>query len=317
MNQGFLARLFIEAMLPISLLVAAGGFWRGRYPESRWLPLRAGLNDLILKIFTPALLFAIAARTPLSRELLILPLLITVAIGVSGVLLYGLFFRLRLFGHLSASTRATLMLCGMFGNTFYLGLPILTALFGEPAQKYPAFTDMMASIPLVWSVGVWVLVRLGGQAQGELSLFRLLLKLPLIWAFVLGLLVNVSGFSFPSLYKACQLIGAASVPIMLFVFGLSIPWKKLVPTPAVLTVCLAKLLLAPLAVWGVAALLFGRPGETEVASVIEAAMPTFLTSIVMAERFGGDVEAAALAIGWSQILMWVSLPLVLSLMHLA
>lgn len=315
----FLFKLLVEAMLPIGILVAAGGWWRSHYPSSQWLPLRSGLNQLVLNLFTPVLLFGIAAGTPLEAELLVLPLLITVAIGFNGLLLYVLLFRLPFFLHLPAPTRATLMLCGTFGNTFYLGIPILQFLYGPPALRYPAFTDMIASVPLAWTFGVWMLVRLGRHgdtAAEERSALKIIARLPLMWAFFLGLLANVAGLDFPPLLRACQLIGSAAVPIMLFIFGLSIPWGTLRPNTSVLLVCLIKLLLCPLVVWAFALLAFPRLGEVHHAAIIEAAMPTFLSSILMAERFGGDVEAAALTIGWSKILLWFSLPLVLTLLHL-
>lgn len=313
MNSSFLIKLFVENMLPIGMLVAAGGWWRSHYPVTQWQPLRGGLNSLVLNLFTPVLLFGIAANTPLERELLVLPLLITVAVGFNTVALYLVFFKTPWFKHLSESTRATYMICGMFGNTFYLGIPILQSLYGEQALRYPAFTDMIASIPLVWSLGVWVLLQLGRHqaAPKDVSAFKIITRLPLMWAFVLGLIANVVGLHLEPLLKACKMIGAASVPIMLFIFGLSIPWSTLRPRGAVLTVCLFKLLLAPLAVWAFVKVVFPHGGEVYNAGIIEAAMPTFLTSIVMAERFGGDVEAAALTIGWSKILLWLCLPLVL------
>lgn len=314
----FLLQLFVEAMLPIGILVAAGGWWRSHYPVSQWLPLRVGLNQLVMNLFTPVLLFGIAAGTRLEAELLVLPLLISVAIGSSALLLYVLLFRLPWFLHLPAPTRATLMLCGTFGNTFYLGIPILQFLYGPPALRYPAFTDMIASIPLAWSFGVWMLVRLGRHQNtpADVSAFRIITRLPLMWAFVLGLLANVAGLQFPPLLKACHLIGGAAVPIMLFIFGLSIPWATLRPTRPVLAVCVIKLAVGPLAVWAFARMVFPAVGEVHAAAIIEAAMPTFLSSIVMAERFGGDVEAAALTIGWSKILLWLTLPLILSLLQL-
>lgn len=314
MNSSFLLKLFIETMLPIGLLVMAGGWWRSHYPATQWQPLRSGLNTLVLNLFTPILLFGVAAGTPLEAELLYLPLLITVAIAFNTALLYVLFFKLPWFNYLSEPTRATYMLCGIFGNTFYLGIPILQFLYGPAALRYPAFTDMIASIPLVWSLGVWVLLRLGRHkaASQEISALKILLRLPLMWAFLLGLLVNLAGWQIEPLLKACHMIGAAAVPIMLFIFGLSIPWNSLRPTAPVLSVCLIKLLLAPLAVWLFVKAFFPQGGEVFNAGIIEAAMPTFLTSIVMAERFGGDVEAAALSIGWSKILLWLCLPIVLA-----
>jgi len=52
-----------------------------------------------------------------------------------------------------SGTRAALMASGMFGNTFYVGVPVLTFLYGPDAPRYAAFNDMLMTMP--W-YGVWV-----------------------------------------------------------------------------------------------------------------------------------------------------------------
>jgi predicted permease len=51
------------------------------------------------------------------------------------------------------------------------------------------------------------------------------------------------------------------------------------------------------------------------AAVVEATMPTMLMAILLADRFRLDNEAAALMIGWSTMLFWLTLPAWLWLME--
>jgi predicted permease len=51
------------------------------------------------------------------------------------------------------------------------------------------------------------------------------------------------------------------------------------------------------------------------AAVVEATMPTMLMAILLADRFRLDNEAAALTIGWSTMLFWLTLPAWLWLME--
>lgn len=48
-------------------------------------------------------------------------------------------------------------------------------------------------------------------------------------------------------------------------------------------------------------------------AAIEATTPAMMTALLLADRFRLDAQAAALLIGWSTILFWLSLPLTLAL----
>ena len=81
--------------------------------------MRAQLNRLVLYVFYPCILFRVVADTPITAELLSVPLLVGTGTLVSGALLYVLLCLLAPLGRgLTDPTRAVLMLGGMFGNTF-------------------------------------------------------------------------------------------------------------------------------------------------------------------------------------------------------
>jgi predicted permease len=60
-------------------------------------------------------------------------------------------------------------------------------------------------------------------------------------------------------------------------------------------------------------MLFEPLGEAHFAASIEATTPAMMTVLLLAERFRLDSAAAALLIGWSTILFWLTLPLTLAL----
>jgi predicted permease len=109
------------------------------------------------------------------------------------------------------------------------------------------------------------------------------------------------------------MIGQAAIPVMLFVLGMTIPWRNLTPRREIVAVAAVKLLFAPLVVTVAARLLNISPGEPQYAALIEAATPAMVTALLLADRFRLDAAAAALLIGWSTILFWASLPLILGL----
>lgn len=304
------AALVIEVMLPLAILVAAGGVWAAR--ARRWPAdaLRAQLNRLVLYVFAPALMFSIAAGTRLHVELLVAPLLVATGMVVTGVLLYFLLYRRRVGRNLANPTRAALLLAGTWGNIFYLGFPLVTFLYGPSAGIHPALVDMLVATPLLWSIGVWIATRLGhtgSEVQRENPL-RAMLRLPPVWAFILGVAGQMLPFDMSAPARAAAFVGQPTIPVMMLVLGLSIPWRALRPTRAILVTVAAKLVLMPLVVWGLAAWWFGPLPVAARAAVVEATMPTMLMAILLADRFRLDTEAAALMIGWSTLLFWLTLP---------
>jgi len=305
--------LMVEVMLPVTLLVAAGAFWPRFFPDTQVETARTLLNRLAMYLFYPSILYAVAASTPVSAELLTVPLLVGIGTLVSGLLLYVLLYRLPLWPHLTDPARAGIMLGGMFGNTFNIGVPVLIFFYGREATRYAVFNDMLMTMPLVWSLGVWIATRLGSHTPvaSYPSVWRVMFSMPPIWAFVLGICTQELGLTYKPLVNATYFIGQATIPVTLFVLGMTIPWRNLVPRSEILSAALVKLVATPVIVWCAARVLFSPMGEAQYAAVAEAATPPMLTALLLADRFRLDAAATALLIGWATILFWVTLPLIM------
>lgn len=310
-----LVQLMIEVMLPLSVLVGAGALWTTVFPDTDAEAMRSQLNRLVLYLFFPCILFAVGASTRITAELLAVPLLVGIGTLGSGVMLYLLLYLSPLGRGLGDPTRAALMIGGMWGNTFNLGAPVLMFFFGRDAVRYAVFNDMLMTMPFVWTVGVWIATRLGshGSRESYPSVWRVVASIPLLWAFGIGLVLQYSGLAYAPLVNAAHMIGQATIPLVLFVLGMTIPWRNLVPRPEILAAAGVKLLFAPLLVAVAARLLFDPLGEAHLAASIEATTPAMMTVLLLAERFRLDSAAAALLIGWSTILFWLTLPLTLAL----
>ncbi|HEV7819870.1 MAG TPA: AEC family transporter [Burkholderiales bacterium] len=310
-----LFNLMIEVMLPLALLVAAGAVWPLVFRDTPVEAMRTQLNRLVLYVFYPCILFAVVASTPITPDLLSVPLLVGIGTLTSGALLYVLLYLTPIGRRLSDPTRAILMLGGMFGNTFNIGAPVVMFFFGRDAVRYAVFNDMLMTMPLIWSLGVWIATRLGSHEKqvSYPSLWRILLSLPPMWAFALGLTLQALDLTYKPLIAAAHMIGQATIPVTLFVLGMTIPWRNLTPRPEILTAAAVKLLVAPLVVTIVARLFFAPLAEAQFAAALEATTPAMMTALLLADRFRLDSAAAALLIGWSTILFWFSLPVTLAL----
>ena len=309
-----LFNLMVEVMLPLTLLVTAGAFWPRFFADAEVAVLRTQLNRLVMYLFYPCILFAVSATTPIDRDLLSVPLLVGIGTLVAGALLYLLLYVLPVWPRLTDPTRAALMLGGMFGNTFNIGVPVLVFFYGRDATRYAVFNDMLMTMPFVWSLGVWIATRLGSHDKGAKHppVWRVMLAMPPIWAFVLGTASQLLDVTYEPLVNASRFIGQATIPVILFVLGLTIPWRRLAPRPEILGVTAVKLVATPLIVWVVVHAAFDKPGEAQFAAVVEAATPSMMTALLLADRFRLDSAAAALLIGWSTILFWVTLPVLMA-----
>jgi hypothetical protein len=314
LTSAFLLQLLLQVWLPIALLVAAGGLWVRFRPQFPADTLRVNLNRLVVDVFAPPLLFALSAQAHITQELLTVPLLLAASIAISFGLLYPLLFHSPMGRNLSRETRAAILLAGCFGNVLFMGYPTLTFLFGDLGGSYAAFADVMASTPLLWTFGVWIATRLGHEGGHGHSLLRTVLTLPPMWGFVLGFAVNLSGIDVAPLIKAAKFMGQATIPIMLFTLGLSIPWGRLRPTGPVMAAVTVKLLVMPFLVLLLARGMFGELREAQLAAVVETAMPTMIMAASFADRFHLDVRAAALTASWTSLGFLLTLPLWISIL---
>jgi malate permease and related proteins len=309
-----LVNLMIEVMLPLTLLVAVGGLWPRFFPDTPLDGARSLLNRMVMYLFLPCILFSVASTTPISRDLLSVPLLVGIGSLLAGAILYVALYLTPLGRTLTDSTRAILVVGGMFGNTFNVGVPVLVFFFGRDATRYAVFNDMLMTMPLVWSVGVWICTRLGRHRDTlQPAVWRIMLSMPPIWAFILGTTSQQLGLTYAPLTAATWFIGQATIPVTLFVLGMTIPWRNLTPRLEILSTAAIKLLAVPAIVWSAAKLLYIPMGEAQFAAVVEGTTPAMVTTLLLADRFRLDSRAAALLIGWTTILFWITLPVTMAL----
>lgn len=307
MSPDLAQQLLLKTLLPLSLLIAAGGIWPRWQTGISIVGLRGEINRLVLNFFAPMLFFAAGAAATVDLGILQVPLILGAAtlfgLGLAAVVLF-----LTPWGRgLSNPARGSILLASGFGNVLFFGYPFLTTVFGESGARYPFFADMLATTPLVWSLGVWMAYRCGKHTE-HASFLNMWLRLPPVWGFAAGIAVNLSGADLDPLVEAARWAGSPTIPLMLFVLGLTIPWHDLRPQKAVMVAMGIKLALMPLFALGIALAWPGPLSEPAEAAVLEAAMPTMVMVIALADRFGLDTRLAGLIMGWSTLVGLVTLP---------
>ena len=295
-------------------IIVAGIIWRLVLGSKSAENIRSSLALAVYNIFLPALVLHVLWQAPVDANTLRIPLVSALSVLLSmlaAFLVYGNGFIVRKFIP-SKPNRATgaLLLAAAFGNFSYLGLPVLTQTFGSWSQMVAIQFDLLASTPLLFTVGIMLARYYGSSGSGSHPLFALL-QVPAFWAAVTGLLLSAGHMPMPSwLDQPLALLGAAVVPLMLLSVGMALRWQSgwAAHIPILFPVIIIQLLLMPLIAWA-ACIGVGMPERLLPPAVIEGAMPTMVLGLVICDRFKLDVAIYAEAVTLTTVLSMLTLPL--------
>lgn len=215
---------------------------------------------------------------------------------------FGAMAVLARYKKLSPPTRAALTMTAGMSNTSFVGFPLITAYFGEPYLRIGILCDQ-ATFLLLSTVGL-VQAMLSSPAGGHgpvgasVLLKRVFSFPPLLAS--LAALILPHWVDFQGAMPLFSALAATVSPLALFSVGLQLRvsgWRQEVGLISV--ALLYKLLLAPALVLAVALLLGQSRSSYAQIGVFEAAMPTLVSSSLLAEQYQLNPRLTNLIIGLS------------------
>jgi hypothetical protein len=265
---------FANNLLPI-LLLSGAGFVLGKLLSVDPRPL----GRAIFYIFSPALIFNLLTQNELPPGKIAGMMGYALAVMlVAGVLAYVAGRLLRL----ERSVLAAVVLTTMIANNGNYGLPLIGFAFGDEALAYASVYFMTSSM-MVYTFGVLI------ASLGHMDLKQALLglvKVPAIYAILLAMLFLRTGWSLPDvLQRPVSLAAAGAVPAMLVLLGLElsrIEWSRNLRALSIPVVI--RLVIGPLIGLALAAL-FGLKGTARQAGVTETAMPSAVSTTMLAAEY--------------------------------
>lgn len=283
-----LLSIFASAILPI-VLIAGVGVVLGRVKDVEPGPL----NTATVYVLAPALVLHSLMATGLSGGTLVrlgaavaaFTLGMAAIVEVSG----------RLLG-VDEATLSALVLVSTFPNAGNYGIPVSDFAFGSVGRGV-AVLYVAAQSVLMYTVGVYVASRGGGSAG--IGAVKRVFRIPLIYAVVLGLLARALDVVPPTgstAMETLQLVGDASIPVMLLILGIQLANTDFGAAPFQIGVAtLGKMVVAPAVALGVALLLgFDEPTVART-FVLESAMPAAVTPLVLLIEFADDVQVGGVS----------------------
>jgi len=289
-------------MLPVLIIIALGCLLE------RWLGLDVRpISWVIFYVLTPCLVFSSTATSAVSGadmwKIVSFVLLTTLIMGlVSWTATKALRF--------SQAMTSAFLLTTLFINGGNYGLPINLFAFGQAGLERAAIF-YTASALLTNSVGVYLASR--GQTN-RLDALRTVFKVPVVYGALAGFVVNLATITVPEpVAKAVDLLGGASVPLMLLLVGVQLARASLAGQLKLIGLAtFVRLVVAP-AVALVLAVGLRLTGVTRQVCITEASMPTAVMTIILATEFEAEPQLVAGVVFVSTLASVITLTLLLAL----
>jgi hypothetical protein len=300
-----------EILFPFGLIILAGvACRRFRINSIDADSLRQGINAMVLNIFLPALCIKTLYTSSIDIETILIPataIVTTLSTLAIAVMVYTLLGRIM---HLSPQEKGVLVISAAFGNVTYLGLPVLTGLYGPGAAKYALFYDLLATTPVLWLAGASLASRYGENRKMNLrESVMAIISLPPIWGIACGIVLKLAGIPLPAFFlKALDMLGGLVVPLMIFSIGLALTLPRVSHAYAIIPAVIIKMVVSPFISFTTAQSL-GLQGQALSSSLLEGAMPTMVLSLLIAARFRLDIALSAFVIVVTTVLSFFTLPL--------
>lgn len=275
MSISELLSTFTNNLLPIGL-IGGVGFLIAKYlsVDSR------SLGRVIFYFFSPVLVFNLLIH----NELPLNEIVGTMGFAVAVLTTVGLItLAIGQILHLSRPILMAVLLAAIFGNTGNYGLPLVSFAFGKEALAHASLYFVATSI-LFNTLGV-LIASLDHMNFKEAALG--LLKVPTVYAVVLAIVLNHLHIQMPMpVERTVKLAADGSIPLMLVLLGLElqrVKWSNSFHIVGLSTVL--RLVLGPV-VGLLLGIPFGLQGAARQGDVVEASMPTAVTTIVLATEYG-------------------------------
>jgi hypothetical protein len=207
------------------------------------------------------------------------------------------------------SATGVLLLVVPIGNTSFMGVPMITAFFGDAGLRHLVVYDQFGTMLIFASYGSLVLALYGREGAVRLRpVLRRVLLFPPSLALAAGLVLLPWGYPL-QVERLLQITAGTLTPLVMTAIGfqLRLGLQPTLRAPLCFGLGL-KLMIAPLAALLVCRLL-GMRGLAIDVSVLEAGMPPMVTAGALAVIAGMNAELSTALVGLGLLISFATLPI--------
>lgn len=267
------------------------------------------LNKIVVYILLPCMIFSAMLSVDLSLlpKLGFLPFVILSSSIVTGIISYFILRKLGLDEVVLWSVLVTIMIA----NTGFMGYPVTLGIYGQEGFLRAIFSDI-ATLCVFLILSYVLVLKFGGDAKTAL---KKIVFFPSLWAIILGL-----GFNFlnipigPVLENTVNYLGQGTIPLIMIVLGLSINFDGISRSKFMIAfTSIMKLAFFPFIAFLIASSI-GLVDLQYKVSIIEAAMPSGMMSLLLSITYGLDYELTSDCIFINTVISLITLPLIIMLL---
>ncbi len=260
------------------------------------------LNKIVIYLSLPAMILLQIPKLDFGAGVFIPVAVSWTVMGLSALLV---FFTAK-YLHFTKEITGSLMLVAVLTNSSFLGIPIITAYFGDEALPYIVIYDQLGTFLALATYGT--IVAAYYSAKSAVSLKIIVCKIAVFPPFitlVLAMFLRDVHFM-PFLNDALELLSATIVPFALVAVGLQMQFKLPKEEVKPFTVALViKLIIAPFLALLMCSM-FAWEGLSAQVSIMEAGMAPMITAAAMASFVGLAPRLSNAIVGYGILISFLT-----------
>lgn len=267
------------------------------------------LTKVVLQITMPCVILASVLKEASNRNLVQAGIIFLIAIGMYFVILPIAGLLLAKILGFNVSQQGLMAFMMVYANIGFMGIPLVSALYGEKAVFFTAIFNLVFNLSL-FSLGV-VLVNFGTDNEVKPN-FKMLVK-PGIILPLIALVIYCMGLRIPDMIiDTASTIGGITTPAAMLLIGAAlakIDLKSLFSGVRIYIFSIIKQVAVPLLAW----LLLKRfisDKDILAITIVMLAMPIANSAVLFATEYKGDEELAAKTVFITTIMSIVTIPLI-------
>jgi malonate transporter and related proteins len=278
----------------------------------------AGVNTFVFYFALPAFLFGLMSSSPIG-DVVNAPFIGAYVTASLALFVLSALGGLRLF-EIGRAEAAVQGLAAVLANTGYMGIPLVSAVFGEEAA-IPIVVGLTLDGVLMIPLGIVIIESSKGGAKDlthtALTTLSALARNPLILSIFAGLGFSATGLTPPEpVSNFLDLLGGTAGPCALFALGATLAGRQVAGGAAEVSyMTFMKLALHPAALLFTTTLIFSVDPLWATAALLGAALPIAANVFIVARQYDVYVARTSSAILVSTAVSMVSVSALLLVLH--
>ncbi len=177
-----------------------------------------------------------------------------------------------------------LIMCAGFGNTSFVGIPVIQSIYGESGLKTVMLVDQPGSFVALSTIGITLANFYSCGKSSSSEILKKILKFPPFVTFLIAVILNILNINVPlQIDEVFNKLGATTVPLALVSVGSQLKWQKFDKEAKPLFYgLLFKLILFPAVIFLFYFIILKQRGEIIEVAFLESAMGPMVTAAIIA-----------------------------------